>query len=95
MQFSVLQQSHCAVELSTLLIGIATSSKTADNNRKLDSTVRGPALQAILLADVWQLLLSQARSFVIAFFSGEFNAFARKPAAASAAAAANTHTQPG
>ena len=95
MQSSVLQQSHCAVELSTLLIGIATSSKTADIKQKLDSTVRGPALQAILLADVWQLSLSQARDLVIAFFSGEFDAFACKPAAASAAAAADTHMQPG
>jgi len=41
------------------------------------------------------MLLSQARPFVIAFFSGAFNAFAHKPAAVSTAAAADTHMQPG
>jgi len=41
------------------------------------------------------MLLSQAQLVVIAFFSGEFNAFAHKLSAASTAAAADTHMQPG
>ena len=43
------------------------------------------------------MLLSQAQFVVIAFFSGETNAFGHKPSAASTAVAAeaDTHTQPG
>jgi len=42
-------------------------------------------------------LLSQAQLLVIAFFSGEINAFGHKPAAASTAVAAeaDAHIQPG
>jgi len=93
MQLSASQHSCCWVELTALLIGTGTLCRTADNTLRLDFTC--PALQAICLALAWHMLLSQARPFVIAFFSGAFNAFAHKPAAVSTAAAADTHMQPG
>ncbi len=91
---SALQQS-CWVELTALLIGIVTFSKTADNTHRLDFTSRALPFKSYVWHSLGKCCCRKLDPFVIAFFSGEFNAFAHKPAAASTAAAAGTHTQPG